>query len=69
MPMTQVEDLIRMGGFRICATYHTGLIPSTEKHLLLPQPIYYALEKSLSSLTILGKFAQNLIFVCKQEQV
>jgi len=69
MTMTHVEDLIRMGGLRICATYHAGLVPSTEKRLLLPKPILYALEKSLFRFTGLGKFAQNLIFVCKQKQV
>lgn len=66
MHHSEVESLLKASGLKIEKIYHIGVIPSTEKHLLLPQTVLCILEKALCACGIFRNLAQDLIFVCKR---
>ncbi len=65
MTTTEVEQLINEHGLVLCKSYTMGVIPSTDKHMLLPGKVLYLLEKCVQKLGIFRSLAQNTIFVCQ----
>ena len=68
MKMSEVKELLSGSGLKIEKIYHTGVFPSTEKHLWLPKFMLAALEKLFSTCSIFRNLSLDLIFVCKRDK-
>lgn len=66
MTLLEVDALVKAAGLSLVQTYHVGVIPSTERYLLLPVKMLGFLEYGLSYIKILKNFAVNQIFVCRR---
>jgi len=64
MPQSDVDDLVRTAGLKIVKTYGIGLMPATEKHLLLPRRLLGAIERTATACGLLTSLTQDLVFVC-----
>ena len=68
MSQTNVDDVVTSAGLIIEEVHHIGVIPSTERHLVLPSKVLGVMERALSHCTMLRGLAQNLVFVCKRQR-
>ena len=68
MSMVEVRALVAEHDLEIVRTYHSCVLPATDKHMLLPQPILWAIEWVLSRIPLFRNLGKNLVFVCKHSQ-
>lgn len=64
--LDDVYKFVNNHGMQIKHIYHTGVMPSSEKKLILPKPILLPVERVLSKIPTLRHFGENLVFVCSR---
>lgn len=63
--VAEMEQLIKEHGLVLRQSYAAGVIPSNDKHMLLPGKILYLLERCMQKLGIFHNMAQDIVFVCQ----
>ena len=66
MARDEVDTLLKSVNMFVHRKYCLGIIPSTEKRLLLPRLLLAPLERLLSKVSFMSSLATNQIFVCKR---
>lgn len=64
MVHADVEDLAAESGLRIRKTIPLGILPVSDKRLLVPISLLEPLERGVSGLSMLTGVAQDVIYVC-----
>ena len=64
----EVNEIVAAAGLRIEKTYHIGLMPATENHLLLPRPLLRIVERAASRAPCAKGLSQDIVFVCGLER-
>ena len=60
----EVNEIVAAAGLRIEKTYHIGLMPATETHLLLPRLLLGMVERAAFRMPCMTGLSQDLVFVC-----
>ena len=65
MSREEVAELLAGAGLYIERQYHFGVLPVTDRHMVLPPALIGGVEWALSRVGLLAPIAQNLIYVCR----
>ena len=66
MSHTEVEELAAEAGLFVERQYHFGVLPVTDRHMLLPPAWIRGVESALSRVAVLAPLAQSVIYVCRR---
>lgn len=65
MSIAEVKALLAENHLEIVKVYHLCVLPASEEHMFLPQPLLRCMEGFLSRIPVLRSFGEDLVFVCK----
>jgi predicted TPR repeat methyltransferase len=66
MSSSEVSDLVSAAGLRIRTMLHLGYLNFTDTWMIRPQGLALFVERQLMNVPALGRWAQNVIYVCSR---
>ena len=67
MSRREVNGLLASCGLRVEQVYPIAILPMNDRHMPLPTGVATVMESALARIGLITPLAQNLIFVCRQE--